>query len=141
MSKVVFEGYRNAPEWITVFYDFAEDGGAIGAIDLFELKDNVIVHDIVVEQITAPTSAGAATVEIGVNGGDTDGFLAQAAYDALEDVSGDQEKGALLWDDTNDASKRYKVDSSTGVQIDLTIATAALTAGKLAISLLVSGGN
>ncbi len=134
MPKAKFEGYKNSPEWLTVIYDFALDGGAIGAIELLELKDNVVVHDMYVEEITPPASGGAATLEIGENGGDADGYLTQVAYNGLAAVTGDAQKGAFL---TGGLRKKMAAEKT----VELTIATAVLTGGKLAISFLLSGGH
>jgi len=44
-------------------YDFAASGGAIGAFDLgVQIPPNVIIHEFGVRVVTAPLSAGAATI-------------------------------------------------------------------------------
>lgn len=139
-AQVAVKGIKGKLDMAHAVYDFAKDGGAVGVIDLFSLPANTIVHDCWCEVETALTSGGAATVEIGVTGGDTDGMIAQAAYTvfALDFVTGDVNKGALLFDTTEDANLRAKVTAAS--TIALKIATAALTAGKVHVYLTFSDG-
>jgi len=144
MSLKKIKGVLNTPEWITEYYDFAVHGGVKDvAIPLFDLMDNAIVHDVQVETVTAPVGA-TATVEIGLATTDTDGFLTQVGIASLPELTGELDKGALLLTTVVDAaktSKPYKINSSTGKTVDLLIGTANLTAGKLAVKLLVSAGH
>lgn len=130
-AKTAVKGIKGKTQLGHAVYDFAIDGGTAGAIDLFSLPANTIVHDCWYEVETALTSGGSATVEVGVTGGDTDGFIAQVAYTvlSLDKVSAEYEKGALLFNTTEDSSLRYKVGSA--VTIAFLIATASLTGGKV----------
>lgn len=130
-AKTAVKGIKGKTQLAHAVYDYAIDGGAVGAIDLFSLPANTIVHDAWYEVETALGSGGLATVEVGVTGGDTDGYFTQSAFSALtlDKVSSDYEKGALLFDTTEDSSLRYKV--STAETIALLIGTAALNAGKV----------
>lgn len=123
-------------------YDFAEQGGAVGAIALGKLDPNgVLPEGFVVEKVTvvcetALASAGAATVTVGPSV-DSDGYLADIF--ALMNASGaivrsGEVAGALVWDDTNDHEISYRVGSAANTQdVVMQIGTAALTAGKLRV--------
>jgi hypothetical protein len=112
-------------------WDFAEDGGATGTFPLISVPANFVVLDIWYQVETAITSGGTPTVEIG-DGDDVDGYFAD--FQASMGTTGfkgldDDEKGALYWDNTNDAAQHKKY--TTADTIDFKVATAALTAGKL----------
>lgn len=134
MAKAYAQGIKGVKRTAHVVYDFSKDGGTFGGgneIDLITLAANTIVHDVWFEVETAVTSAGAATVEVGVTGGDTDGIVKQLGKAVLvaDYVSVQDDKGAVLFDDTNDHDIRYKVTSET--TLSLLVGTATLTAGKI----------
>jgi hypothetical protein len=135
MSKLVVKGIKGKPEMFHAVYDFAVDGGTAGAKDIFTLLAGTIVHDCFYEVETTVTSGGSATLELGLTGGDTDGFVAQAAKTdfAADAISGDAKKGALLT-----GGLRAKVTADTVCA--MVIGTAALTAGKIHFYLLASDG-
>lgn len=121
-------------------YDFAVDGGATGAISL-HAKDNksvipvgAIIQRVTAKVVTACTSGGSATVIWG-NGDDADGYSgATVAVATLADnyvANGYENDAALLWDTTNDYPKYVNVSTAADGQFIMTIATAALTAGKI----------
>lgn len=130
-------------------YDFDVDGGATGDIVLSSkpgrqaIPANAIVLDVHALVLTACTSGGSATVHWG-NAGDRDGYsgttVAVATLAAGYAHSGGKGAGALLWDDTNDVAKPY-VPASADRPFSVSIATAALTAGKIAfmVTCLVPG--
>jgi len=103
-------------------YDFAELGGAVGAIALGDLPDNFIVTEMFLHIDTTITSGGTPTIVIGEDGGgDADGYFANffgtpSAGTALKDG------GALLSDGV------HKVASAQD-GLTITVGTAALTAG------------
>ena len=114
-------------------YDFAVDGGAVGAIDLAPkitaLEAGMVITDMYLYVETAVTSDGSATVTIG--NADADGFMADVfalvgSDDAVVRVG--EVAGALMYDDTNDHLLAYRVGSD--VDLQLNIGTAALTDGK-----------
>jgi hypothetical protein len=117
-------------------YDFAVDGGAIGAIDLSAkansqlLSAGCLVKAVYARVVTAFTSGGAATVSWGPSA-DVDGYSgaakAMAAMTLNAAFSGEHDSGALL------TGGVYPVVASNSQDLKLTIATAALTAGKLVI--------
>lgn len=111
-------------------YDFSVDGGAVGAIDLSAkdgykpLPAGAVIKEVLSSVETACTSGGAATVSWG-NGGDADGYSGTAkAVAALVDnaaFSGKSDSGADV----------PSVAVSGELDFNVTIATAALTAGKI----------
>lgn len=123
-------------------YDFAVDGGAVGAISLNStdpngdlLDEGFIVEDVELKVDTTFTSGGSATVKIG-NSADDDGYFVDsfASLVAGAVIRAGQLDGALIWDTTNDAKKGYLVTSSASTQnLLLSIGTAALTAGKMRV--------
>lgn len=100
-----------------VTYDFAVDGGAAGALDLFTAKSDLVIHRVTSKVVTAVTSGGAATVEVGKSG-DTAGLVAQTGKASLT-------IGAVI----DSKIGGYKLAS--GGVIQQLIGTAALTAGKI----------
>lgn len=116
-------------------YDFAVDGGAIGAIALRALTNAleagliITEFEMLVEETF--TSGGSATVILG-NSVDDDGYSVDifAALAAGAVIRSGQQAGALLWDNTNDNELSYKIPSVAGAIPYLKVGTAALTAGK-----------
>jgi len=118
------KGFENEVQYARLTYDFANDGGATGALVLADMPGKAMVLKAVVHVETACTSGGAATVIIGTSD-DTDAFmdLTSGAVANLVDDFGLEETtavGAVL-----DAAD----------QVLLTIGTAALTAGKINVEL------
>lgn len=113
-------------------YDFAVDGGAVGFISLINpanpLPVGAIVTSIHYHQVAAFTSGGSATVSIG-DAGSNARYLALTAFDnaayALDNVA------ALSTAIPN------LVSSANEGNVGITVAVAALTAGK--IKLVVQG--
>lgn len=116
-------------------YDFAVDGGAVGAIDfrpnITSLESGMVVTDIYVYIEAALTSDGSATATIG--NADPDGFFADIfALGTLNNVVRVGEvAGALMYDDTNDHLLAYRISSDTDLQLN--VGVAALTAGKIQV--------
>ncbi len=121
-------------------YDFAVDGGATGAINLHEkagksvLPVGAVITGVMAKVVTACTSGGAATVTWG-NGDDADGYSgATVGVATLVDnyvANGGENDAALLFDTTDYFPKYVNVSTEADGQFILTIATAALTAGKI----------
>lgn len=112
-------------------YDFTVSGGSTGTYQLISVPANFRVDDIWYQVETAMTSGGTPAVTIG-DGDDDDGYF--TTFQATMGVTGikgtsQDAKGALVWDDTNDAQDT-KVYAAADT-IDFKVATAALTAGKL----------
>jgi len=123
-------------------YDFAVQGGAVGAITLVPVGPNTaaLPEGFLVEMVTVVAEealvAAGGTVTCGPSV-DSDGYLVDmvAALGTIGNVvrSG-QSAGALLWDNTNDAEITYRVGSAANTQdVVLQVGTAAITAGKLRV--------
>ena len=121
-------------------YDFSVDGGATGEIVL-STKDNkaalpvgAIIKSVTAHVATQCTSGGSATLAWG-NGDDADGYsgagIAVASLTANALFNGWDNGAALLWDDTNDHQIPVYVADADAGKFSVTIATAALTAGKV----------
>jgi hypothetical protein len=103
-------------ECVQVTYDFAVDAGATGALDLLTADQDMMVR-VAAKTVTGVTSGGSATVEVGKSG-NTAGAVAQAAKTSVDTA------GKLL----QPVGWFYL---ASGEKLIQTIATAALTAGKI----------
>jgi hypothetical protein len=111
----------------SAIYDFDVDGGAVSTIDLdVDLPDNATITRAWYEVLTAPTSAGAATIafstakaanEIVTATAYNDAVFALGYHDAIPDGTA--------------ANFTTKTTNAAGTQLEMTIGTAALTAGKI----------
>ncbi len=113
---------------IKCVYDFAKKGGAIGAIVLVDeqgmackIPNKAIVRDVLIDVITAPTSGGSATIAIGSGTMSASNFKAATAIASYT--------GLVAGIPIGSAATAVKMTSDQSPKI--TIATAALTAGKL----------
>jgi len=105
-------------------YDFAVDGGAIGNIPInARIPTGATITHAFYEVITAPTSAGAATLAFGVDVNDLAGLKAATPIASYTTGYGD-----LLPDNT---AANFTTKTSNPRNIIMTVATAALTAGKI----------
>lgn len=118
--------FSNEAQLIKVVYDFAVDGGAVGALDLFEAKEDMVIHSAKVKIKTTFTSGGLATLIVGQTG-DTDSIMPSLAVASAT-------AGVVKHADA--ACLALKLAS--GDKVLMTIGTAAMTAGKMEIELLVS---
>jgi hypothetical protein len=118
--------FTQMKETIEVMYDFSVDGGAVGALDVLTADEALVVHSVVAKVKTACTSGGSATVSLGKSG-DAAGLVAATAVASLT-------AGALI--DSASFGSGYKLASGDVVQMD--IAVAALTAGKIVFEIEVS---
>jgi hypothetical protein len=109
-------GFTGKIECVEVTYDFANDGGATGALDLLTAKQAMCVR-VMAKTVTGVTSGGSATLEVGKSGA-TAGAIAQVAKTAV-DVAGEVLQPAGWF---------YLAADEVLIQ---TIGTAALTAGKI----------
>lgn len=101
-------------------YDFAQDGGAVGTIDLATFSRKCLVTRAYVHVETACTSGGSATVTVGINDTDIDAY-ATTSTGAVANLVDD----AVLYVATTAAHVAQVNDT-----IRVTIGTADLTAGK-----------
>jgi len=110
---------------VRALYDFAVQGGSPSAHSLVDeegnavtLPDNAIVTNALIDVVTAPTSAGSATIAVGIVAADD-----LKAATAIASFTG-------LIDGVPDNTAANAIKLSAEGTLDMTIATAALTAGK-----------
>lgn len=120
-------GFSNAVEKNTLEYDFANDGGLQATLDLGEADEDMVLHSAYAKVLGAVVSGGAPTVALGI-GSDGDAIMLATLKGAL--TLGEVKKGVVA---TSEQVKILKGD-----KITLTIAVADLTAGKIAVVLMLS---
>ena len=125
-NKKIGTPFGNEEKVIKVVYDFAKDGGAIGTFDLFTASQACIITGFHMVVQTACTSGGAATVSAGYTGA-VAGLLTATAVASLTANAVFGENGAF------DQVKRLASGETAGISI----ATAALTAGKIEMTLKI----
>lgn len=114
------------------YYDFATHTGAIATYDLVDeagrvvyLPDNFVIERTTVELVTALTSSGSATVALGTSqSGKGAVALAATAFDNAVFTADAAAAAAAL---------PAKVDGAA-IKATATVAGAALTAGKFAVT-------
>lgn len=126
---------KNVKQVISYVYDFAVDGGAVGALVLRpegpnKLRPGLLIESLELKMITAMTSGGSATAVIG-DGSDADGFF--TTIFALAAAAAKKGDGAL-------AAGNFIVPGTiNGEKVTtmpvMTIGTAALTAGKFKLDI------
>jgi len=68
--------FGNAKQQVRVIYDFAADAGAIGALELLETSDDIVITKFSIRGITVLNSAlDGTSIDVGVLGGTTDLLL------------------------------------------------------------------
>lgn len=133
----VFKGEKHVERYV---YDFSVDGGAVSTISLSDkanhkaLPAGAVVESVVGTVLTAFTSGGSATLEWG-NTADPNGYsgatVAVASLTEGASFNGFDNGAALIWDDTNDHQIAYRVSAANTLDFSVSIATAAMTAGKM----------
>lgn len=106
-------------------YDFAVDGGAVGAItpaNSDTLPDNAIIIGSTINSTAAVTSSGSATVSVGTTAGSSAAALLAATAKASLSLD------AVL---NGVATLAVPVKLTAAGQINITVAVAALTAGVI----------
>lgn len=119
-------------------YDFAVQGGAIGSINLYDpvlgpsqplvIPPSAIINKIMFDSITAPTSGGSATIALSSGQSSAD-LKAATAYTSFSGLLDGIPVGTAV------SSVKIPASANLGVIPQLTIAVAALTAGKINIHL------
>lgn len=117
-AKTVGAPFKNAVEVVRVIYDFAEDGGQVEDNTVLTAEGNVLVRCIGAKVITAPTSGGSATIDLGKGTSGTE-FISTEAYTSFA-------LNALY---ASESAAFVKL--ADGEVINMGVATAALTAGKI----------
>lgn len=107
-------------------YDFAVDGGAVGAITLRgdSVPSGAIIIDVLIHVDTALTSGGGATVSLGAE--TATGLNAAAAVSGAPWSTTGAKRGGLT-------ATTAPVKTTAVRPVTATIATAALTAGKFSV--------
>jgi hypothetical protein len=107
-------------------YDFAVQGGAIGSVNLVDvdgkdavLPNKAIIKQVIFDVITAPTSGGSATIA----------FTANSAADMKAALAIASWTGIVAGIPVGTAATSIKLTAQR--TLTATIATAALTAGKI----------
>jgi hypothetical protein len=119
--------FANEMEIHRVVYDFAEDAGATGVLDLLTTVDAVIIKDFHAVVKTACTSGGSAVLDVGVSGGDTNVLLAGVAVASLT-ANSCHARPLVEGTPNTDLVPFYLAANGKLVQ---EIKTAAFTAGKI----------
>jgi hypothetical protein len=98
------------------------------------LEAGLVIKDILVYFETTLAGTATPTVTLG-NAGTPAGYMVDffGAGTAAAVINSGDRAGALVWDDTNDHSIYYKIDSSANAIPTITIGTQALTAGKFQV--------
>lgn len=133
-GKVAEGALSRSPRRMAVYeYDFAVDGGAVSTINMRpvggsqpQIPSGAIVDQATVEVLTIPTSGGAPTVAVQVEGaGDTiaAAAISGAPWSTLGRKNGIPQTGAT------------SVKATAARTPAIVIATAALTAGKVRLYL------
>lgn len=93
--KVVGPLFSNEIEVINVSWDFAKDGGGIGALDLLTAGADVVVHSCIAKAKTAVTSSDAITFTVG---GESAADLVASTFKVALGAKAvvDSKKGAVL---------------------------------------------
>ena len=117
-------GFANELQHVRLTYDFSNDAGAIGSLDLGQAAAKMLIKSAVVHVETACTSGGSAVLTMGVTA-NTDAFLA-AAQGAV---------ASLVDDYVNEDAASSPLVVPKDAKFLMTIATAALTAGKVNVEI------
>jgi len=124
-----------ADKYLEAVYDFAVDGGAVGAVPMkdtsgqpIQIPDKAIVISSHIEIEAAVTSSGSATVAFGLIGNS----------DAFKGATG---KASLTLDAVFAGSNDLPLKMAAPTPVAVTIATAALTAGKIRLFIKYIEGN
>lgn len=119
--------YIGRTKWARAYYDFATDGGAVGAIVLRgdKIPDGAVVLDTIIDVTTPVTSGGAATVSLGINSA-TDVRAAATLSTAPSLAAAASPHGAVT-------RATAGLHSDADNDITATVAVAALTAGAFSV--------
>lgn len=135
-QRYVNLGTKASPQWNLMYntghalYDFAVDGGAVGVITPSQgltLPNKAIIIGGLLDIVTTLTSGGAATIAIGTSAGSSATSLKAATAVATYAA------GLLAIVPVYTAASAVKMTAAGNVI--LTVATAALTAGKMGLQL------
>lgn len=126
--KKVGKAFTNQEVVERVVYDFAVDGGATGALDVFTADADVVITHFHTKVMTAATSGGSATLKVGTSV-DDDLFVTTTQGAVASLTAGAVIVPAVVEGTPNVLALPLKLAS--GAKVVQTIGTAALTAGKV----------
>lgn len=121
--------YSVGMEMAHVEYDFAVDGGATGALDIFEAAEDIVITHFHSKVMTACSSLGSATLKVGVSGGTTDLFM-NTTQGAVASLTANAVVVPPAVEGTPNALP-LPVKLASGGKLIQTIGTAAMNAGKV----------
>lgn len=130
--KKIGQEFKKKEEVVRVVYDFAKDGGATGALDIFEATADCLITHFSACVKTAATSGGSATLKVGITS-DDDVFMTttQGAVASLTLGAAILPIPVLTEGTPNTIAMPLPVKLASGAKVLQTIGTAALTAGKV----------
>lgn len=131
-TKSIGPTFSNDTEVLRAVYDYAADGGATGALDIFTASADCVILNFYAVVKTTCTSGGSATLKVGVTG-DDDVFMTttEGAVASLTAATVFQAKPVLTEGTPNTVAWPFPRKLASGDKILQTIGTAALTAGKI----------
>lgn len=127
-AKNAGPGFTNGIEYAHVYYDFAKDGGATGALDLFTAGEDIVITHFHAKVMTTCTSGGSATLAVGVTGSTS--LFGNATQGAVANLTA----GAVIVPPAVEGTPNVlalPVRVASGDKVLQTIGAAALTAGKV----------
>ena len=127
--KTICEPFGNGESIVRVTYDFAADAGTAGAFNLVTADGDIVITDAHMYVETAFTSAGAAVIDLGVVGVDTDSLIDNAPKDRFAAGKFINCLTALPGSAEGTLYSLPFLLADTKI-IAMTVGTAALTAGK-----------
>lgn len=115
-------------EMAHVEYEFSVDAGAVGALDIFEAAEDIVITHFHSKVMTACTSGGSATLKVGITG--TDNLFMNITQGAVASLTANAVVMAPAVEGTPNALP-LPVKLASGAKVLQTIGTAAMTAGKV----------
>lgn len=133
-AKTIYAPAGNAIEVVDVIYDFADDAGATGDLDLFTAGEKLVLYGIVGVVETTFTSGGSATGALKKN---STAITNSVAVASLTSGAAVPLKITLSEGTPNTAVYEMPMVLVANDVIKFTIGTAAMTAGKAHFKFLV----
>lgn len=131
-AKTVGTVFTNKEEVVHATYNFADDAGAVGSLDVFTAGADIIITHFSSTVKTAATSGGSATLAVGVTGSlSLFMTIVQGAVASLTLGAVIVPIPVLTEGTPNTIVMPCPVKLPSGSKVIQAIATAALTAGKV----------
>lgn len=126
--KKIGPTFSTGEECVTAEWDFSNDAGATGVLDIFEADGDVVITHFHTSVLTAATSGGSATLKVGITG-DDDLFMTTTQGAVASLTLGAVVIPVVVEGTPNVLALPIKLAS--GAKVVQTIGTAAMTAGKV----------